>query len=252
MIRYLFRNLFLSLILTLGFFRLDAQQIGIHGGLSLPDLRGATQQQQTVLSRQDGYYGFFLSFRLKNLLSIQADLNYCGEGGISSGIQQVFGDNLKAFPPSDTLYANYESHTILHYLEVPVVARITWGNQVRYFLEGGIFTGYLVDARQVNNGGGGLYKDPGGKIPAVLKPGETPFSPAVLNSNSNIYNRINTVNFGLTGGGGMSYKIGRNEIYLELRISEGMQGIYRDQAQFGKYKTGNVTVSFGYAFLLTK
>ncbi len=246
------RYLLLSLSLSLAFCPMEAQQIGIHGGLSLPDLRGATQEQQTVLSRQDTYYGIFLSFKVKNLLTLQADLNYCGEGGISAGIQQVYGNSLKNFPPADTLYANYDSHTILHYLEVPIVARLTWGNHVKYFLEGGIFTGYLVDARQVNSGKGGLFEDPEGRDPAVLKPGETPFSPGVLNSNSNIYTRINSVNFGLTGGGGMSYESGRSQLILDLRISEGMEGIYRDQGQYGKYKTGNVTVSFGYAFMIRK
>jgi hypothetical protein len=249
---HLIRILFLSVLLSLRVIPMYGQQIGIHGGLSLPDLRGKDGVEQTGLSRQDDYYGFFLSFKITNLLYFQTELNYCGEGGISSGIQPVQVNSIKNYRSRDTLYANYQSTTVLHYLEVPFLARMEWGQHIKYFLDFGIFAGYLLDAHVVNKGSGGIFLDPAGKSQAFVQPGAGLFSPSLLNSSSNIYSQVNTYNFGITGGGGMSYIIGRNQFFLDLRITEGMQPVYRDTDQSGKYKTGNVNLSLGYAFSLRK
>lgn len=229
---------------------LHAQQIGLLGGLSLPDLRQIATANQADLSRQDFYYGIFAAFKLTNQLSLQAGLNYCGEGGKNEGIQPIPQGSLKDFPASDTFYANYTNTTILRYLEMPVLARLTWGKHMKYFIEGGIFAGYLLSAQALIKGSGSIYRDPSGNYPIFVPAGGTPFSPSLLNSNSNITNQVKTMNFGLVGGGGASYFAGRNQFFLDLRISEGMLNIYKDVQVNGKFKTGNVTLSLGYAFTL--
>ncbi|HVB03394.1 MAG TPA: outer membrane beta-barrel protein [Chitinophagaceae bacterium] len=247
---FFYPSFFLFLFLGLCCHSLLAQEIGIQGGFSLPDLRGNLRDPQAYLSRSDGCYGIYGNFKINKQFSILAELNYCGEGGRRDGIQPIPSGSMKDYPPSDTFYSDYQNSTILHYLELPVLARLTWGKQVKYFIEGGIFTGYLMDARLVTSGKGVLYSDPAGRIPASAPPGGDPFSPQILDNNTDISKQINRINIGIIGGGGILYDLGRNQFSLDLRISEGMLHIYRNTHAGGKYNTGNVLILLGYGFRL--
>jgi len=228
---------------------------GVHGGLTIPNIRGDQSNifTQGFGSRQGPFFGVSLETGLTSHLSLVAEVNYTSQGGLRKGLQPITMDLPGGLPlPPDTiLYANFRNETILDYLEVPVMARVTFGHKLRFFVNAGPYVGILLRARAVTAGTSAIYMDAAGTMPIIIPPDTNPLV-VDLGANTNVKDSLKSVNIGLIGGGGLMYPFGPGELILEAHFQLGLSTIQQDVATSGKSQTGAVVVSLGYSLPLAK
>jgi hypothetical protein len=223
--------------------------VGVHGGLSIPDLSGGKGNaiSTNYTSRLAGNFGLQADYAFTQKFSIDVELNYAGQGGKRDGLQPV--TNLPAqyaqlVPPGDYLYGNFKNTAAFDYLELPILARMKWGKAFKFYVNAGPYLGLLLHAEEKTKGSSYIYEDP---------QGTTPISPAPVDftANTNITSDIHKFNVGVTGGIGISQSFGRNLIFLDGRFEYGLLNIQKNSAD-GKDNTGNVLISLGYSYRLGK
>ncbi|MGA2532788.1 MAG: porin family protein [Candidatus Aminicenantales bacterium] len=246
---------FLGLIVAAGAAGYGAEvRLGAHGGLSIPDIRGNQTDiySRNFTSREGPFFGIFIETRLDPHFSLVAELNYTSQGGLRKGLQPITMD-LPAglpIPPGTILYANFRNETILDYLEVPIMARMTFGNKLRYFINAGPYVGILIRARAETSGTSALYLDEAGTMPIIIPPDTQPLE-VDLGANTNVRDSLKSTNIGLSGGGGLMYPVGPGDLILEAHFQLGLTVIQKDVETSGTSRTGAVVVSLGYSFPLS-
>ncbi|HVP91706.1 MAG TPA: porin family protein [Terriglobales bacterium] len=220
--------------------------IGIHGGLSIPDIRGSQTDvySRNFTSREGPYFGLSLEKTVTPLFSLVAELNVTSQGGKRNGMQPITMDIGIPLPPDTILYGNFRNETILDYLEVPVLARFNFGHsRLRFFLNAGPYVGVLLRAKAVTRGSSLIYLDEAGTMPVI----DTPVS---FDAGTNVKDSLKSTNIGLYGGGGVKYPLGCGDLVLEAHFQLGLTTIQRDIATSGKSQTGAVVISLGYTLPL--
>jgi hypothetical protein len=240
-------------ILVLLFFYLlsNAQlQIGAKGGISIPNLKGNSEQSEGYSSREGIYSGLFVSYPLTPSLYMQSEINFSPQGGQRKGMQQIPSDAIEgiSLPPGVNLYANFKSVTILNYLEIPVLVKLIFGNRVKYYACAGPHVAFLIEAKTKTSGSSLLYMDAGGTAP--LMQNGSPFPAVSFNSTTDIKESIKKVNTGVQGGLGVQYPLGPGTIFLEGRTVLGIINIQTHPESDGKNKTGSLAVAVGYSIKL--
>jgi Outer membrane protein beta-barrel domain len=246
---------FLGLLVAAGAAAYAADvSLGAHGGLSIPNIRGNQTDiySRDFKSRLGPFFGLFLETRLDPHFSLVAELNYTSQGGRRAGLQPITMDLPPGLPipPGTILYANFRNETILDYLEVPVMARLTFGNNLRYFINAGPYVGILLRARAVTKGTSALYLDEAGTMPIIIPPDTQPLE-VDLGANTDVKDSLKSTNIGLTGGGGLMYPLGPGDLILEAHFQLGLTIIQKDVATSGTSRTGAVVISLGYSFPLS-
>jgi hypothetical protein len=248
--RHIFRALVaLALVLpAVAGFALAANDVSIdvHGGLSIPDIRGSQTDiySRNFTSREGPYFGLTLEKTVTPLFSIVAQLNFTSQGGKRSGMQPITMDIGMPLPPDTILYGNFHNETILDYLEVPVLGRFSFGHgRLRFFLNAGPYVGVLLRAKAVTKGSSLIYMDEAGTIPII----DTPVS---FDAKTNVKDSLKSTNIGLYGGGGLRYSLGPGDLIFEAHFQLGLTTIQRDIATSGQSQTGAVVISLGYSLAL--
>ena len=220
--------------------------LGVHGGISIPDLRGSETDifSQGFTSRLGPFFGVSAEFELASRFSLVTGLNYTSQGGQRTGLQ-IITDIPSGVPSDMPLYANFKNETILDYIELPLLGRMTFGNKVRFFLTAGPYVGYLVRAKAVTSGSSLIYLDEAGTQPIVP-------SPISFDAKTDVIDSLKRWNAGLYGGVGVGFMVGPGDIVLEAHFQLGLLRIQKDVATSGDTKTGAVVVSVGYSFPLKK
>ncbi|KAA9040594.1 PorT family protein [Ginsengibacter hankyongi] len=54
--------------------------IGAKGGISIPDLKGNSEQTKGYTSREAAYFGLVANFQLSKFFSLQPEINYSPQG----------------------------------------------------------------------------------------------------------------------------------------------------------------------------
>lgn len=220
-------------------------RLGLKGGLAIPNISGGNDNAFSAGygSRLAANFGVLAEFGLTNLFSVQGELNFAGQGGKRDGLQAITvpTELQSQVPPGTTLYANYESEAILNYLELPVLAKFGWGQRWRLYVDGGVFGGLLLNARNETSGTSPIFMDKGGTT--MVAP------PQSFDASTTVTDDLKRFNFGLAGGGGLAFRTGRHEVMLDLRGAYGLTNIQKDAAN-GQNHTGSAVVSLGYSFLL--
>lgn len=247
--------IFLGLLVAAGAAGYGAEvRLGAHGGLSIPDIRGSQTDifSKGFTSRQGPFFGIFLETKLDSHFSLVAELNYTSQGGKRNGMQPITMDLPPGLPipPGTILFANFRNETILDYLEVPILARMTFGTRLRYFVNAGPYVGVLLRARAETAGTSALYLDEGGTMPIIIPPDTQPLE-VDLGANTNVKDSLKSTNIGLTGGGGLMYPLGPGDLILEAHFQLGLTVIQKDVLTSGTSRTGAVVISLGYSFPLT-
>ena len=222
--------------------------IGGHAGLSIPNIRaGATDVlSKGFSSRRGPFFGIFLEKRLSSRLSLVVDVNYTSQGGKRDGVQPITMDiGLPPLPDGSYYYADYHNETILDYVEIPVQVRVQFGTRFRFFINGGAYLGFLVSAKAVTSGSSLIYLDQ-----AMTQP-VTP-SPVPFDAETNVSDSLKRTNIGITGGGGIMYRVGPGDLVAEAHFQVGLTTIQQDVSTSGNNKTGAVVVSLGYSFPLSR
>lgn len=231
----------------------DQIWIGLHGGLSIPNLRGGDNEySQGYSSREGPFFGVLAEFRLQPHFFLRGEVNYASQGGKRDGMQPVIidlpGMNL---PPGLLLYADFDNEAILDYIEIPLLAEFTWGGRPRFFIDAGPYIGFLVRAKTVTGGVSSLYVDDSG-TPLLVPPDYQPLPPVSFDATTDTRNDINDVSAGLAGRVGIAIPAGPGELVLGVCFTLGLTNIQRDVETYGRNRTGAVVVAIGYNYLLKK
>ena len=110
-------------------------EIGIEGGPSLISLRGnetINNHHKTTI----GYSaGFSLQYNFKKIISLRTNIAYEKKGSIVRAERtDIYGNSL----------GEIDIHTNFDYLTLPVLVRVTFGENVQYFINAGPYFGHLI------------------------------------------------------------------------------------------------------------
>lgn len=225
--------------------------IGAKGGISIPNIRGNTEQSEGYTSREGAYFGLLVNRQMSRNFSLQVEMNYSPQGGKRNKMQLVPADQLSGIelPPGTQLYANFRNKTILNYVEIPVVGQVTLHQEGawHYHLNLGPSIAFLVKAQTVTGGSSAIYLDPAGQHPLRILDGSL-LPPVSFDGKTNIKDEIKKINSGLVGGVGIDYSFEQGSFFLEGRFTLGLTNIQTNTKENGKNHTGSIVMAIGYAY----
>lgn len=233
-------------------FAQTSTEIGLKGGLSIPNLTSASSGNPVssgYTSRLDVDAAMHVELHLTKRFSIQPQLEYSSQGGKKNGTQAftVPEAMLQQFPPGQAptyLYADYKSEARMNYLMLPVMAKLhvdlrnRWGT----YVAAGPFVSYLLNAKNITKGSGFIYLDER-KTQPVTSESQS------FDSKDNVRSDLHHFNTGISGHLGVNYEIPGGQLFLEAGGNYGFIDIQKNRAD-GKNKTGAAVINIGYQFRL--
>jgi hypothetical protein len=229
--------------------------LGARGGISIPNLSAGGSNNNPLntgyKSRFGPDFGIFGEFIISDLFSLQPMIEYSSQGGKKSGLQAFptppdYAAYFQPGPAPTYLYADFKSEAKLNYLLIPLLAKFGWNlkpmSPVRIYIDAGPFVGFLLSAKQVTSGSSNIYGDSGGQQPLTQ-------SAQSFDATDDIKSQLNKTNIGVEGNVGISYLMGKSNIFIEGGFNYGFLNIQKGTAN-GKNNTGAGTVSLGYAYRL--
>jgi len=230
-------------------------QIGIQCGLSVPNLSGGNNEvSEGYSSRLAPNFGITAEFGITDNFSIQPEINFDGQGGQRNGLQPV--TNLPPeipSPPTGYFYASFKNMSILNYIEIPVLAKYTFGGfGLRFDVNAGPYIGFLLNATEKTSGTSSIYIDKNG-TPLTMQDStgaSFPVPPQSFDASTDVTSSIHKVNYGIAGGVGIMVPVtSRGSVSLDVRGLYGLTNIQKDPAD-GTSHTGNLIISVGYSYEL--
>lgn len=230
-------------------------------------------------------FGVLVEFPLNDLFSLQGEILYTQRGGKREGLQPIPTDNLEGalaenglsleqlnqlvqlqgrgpVTNSDPLYADFNNISELEYIEIPVLIKLGWGNDWRFYVEGGPYVGFLISGNQVTSGDSQFFLDSRGNNPLgvpnpFFDPNDPTFGPPFIplpeqsfDATTDVKSDLNDVNFGIHAGAGLIRKLNeKHEVFLGFRGSYGFTALQRNE-EFGESHIGGLVFSLGYAYTL--
>lgn len=224
--------------------------LGAKLGVSIPNLTAGGGNKNPLNTGYSSRLGpeaaLFVKYHLSKVFSIQPMLEYSSQGGKKSGLQAFPTPEAVSalFPgqPPDYLYARFKSEARLNYLLLPVLARFDWNvghSRWAYYAGAGPFIGLLLSAHQVTKGESQFYLDAAGLQPL-------PAGTQSFDNEEDIKAQLHTVNLGLEGIIGLSYRLGLSWVFIEGGGNYGLLNIQKG-SQNGKNNTGAGIVVLGYS-----
>ncbi len=192
--------------------------IGLRGGPSIPRLsEGGNEISSGYESILAPNFGIMAEFFLAEHFSVQSEINYSGQGGARNGLQPITIDmeGIPQLPPGQYLYGDFKNKSILNYLEIPIMGKYHWEASPRrsYFVEGGPYIGFLLNATQETRNSSLLYTDKN-RTPLTIEGQALP--PVSFNADTDTKNDLNKVNAGITAGFGTAYQVSpSDQVFLE-------------------------------------
>jgi hypothetical protein len=239
----------LTLLLTANSFA-QTPWLGVHGGLSIPDLSGGSGNQLSsdYTSRLAANFGIQGEWHVYHRFSLQVELNFAGQGGQRNGLQPITNlpPSLQSMVPAGQyLYANFDNKAVLNYLELPILAKFTWGRTLQVYADAGLYAGYLLHAVEKTKGTSTIYEDDKGQDPLTVQGYPVPAQD--FTANTDITSSIKHFNVGVTGGVGLALPFdARNKVYFDARFEYGFINIQKYSAD-GSNNTGNFLLSLGWS-----
>lgn len=197
--------------------------IGAKGGGTLNTMSGNTPEN-TDKNMTLGYqFGAAVNYGFSDMFSLQPEVNYIQRGG----------------KISSTVTDDYSAMTT-NYISVPVLAKAQFGGEkFKGFVVLGPYAGYWA----------------GGKNRTSILGEESKESIDFDNNIDDDGYKQNRIDLGINGGLGMSYAIGRGNIFLDARYGFGLFDTNKYETKPEDYKSvanRSVEVSLGYMFRLSK
>jgi hypothetical protein len=248
--------IFIGILLTAWGLGLAGEiNVGAHGGICIPNLRGKDTDlfSRGFKSRQGPYFGLSADIGLARRFSLAVDLNFTSQGGLRTGMQPITIELPPSLPvpPGTILYADFRNETVLDYVEIPVLARLTFGRKIRFFVDAGPYFGYLVRAKALTRGTSALFLDETGAQPIIIPPDTEPLI-VDLGATTDVKDSLKKTNVGLAGGGGLIYPLGPGEIIFEARFQLGLTTLQNNPETDGHSQTGAIVISLGYVLPLAR
>ncbi len=105
---------------------------------------------------------------------------------------------------------------MLNYLELPILAKFTWGRTLQFYADAGFYAGYLLHAEEKTKGTSPIYEDQKGDPLTVQG---YPVPPQNFTANTDITSSIKRFNVGVTGGVGLALPLdARNKAFFDARV----------------------------------
>jgi hypothetical protein len=226
--------------------------IGAFGGLNMPKLTGGggNPLSENWSSREGAAFGLTFTWNTGPHFAWRADVLYSSEGGQRDGMQAIDGSSYNPQVPAGTyFYAKFKNESILNYLEVPVMGKYSFflSKSSKFYVDLGPYIGFKLKARQRTKGSSIIYADPAGNQPVSVNPQTGEIISVSMDSDTNIKNQIRTMNLGLTGGIGLTQKLGFGELFFDLRGAYGLTNIQKYPETDGNNHMGNLLLSLGYS-----
>ena len=236
---------------------------GGKAGVGMPSL--ATGAKSTPLNedyafRLTYYGGFVMEVQSDKLLSFLAEINYSTQGGERYGMQALpLMDQLKLFWDELTsqgvkhdnyMYSNLKSQEIFNYVEMPLMAKATFGSGRRFnfYLSSGPFVGVLIRATSITRGINSIYLDKEGINPVdkyLQSDGLSALGKQSFNKTVNITGNLNRYNVGWQGSIGFEIITKSGKMFMELGGNYGFIPIQKDESN-GSNTTDNAIITIGY------
>ncbi|HQT91625.1 MAG TPA: outer membrane beta-barrel protein, partial [Candidatus Kryptobacter bacterium] len=182
----------LLILIVLLFSRMSSAQVrvGVQGGLSVPELSGGNNEiSEGYTSRLAPNFGITAQFAVTKKFSIEPEIDFDGQGGQRNGIQPITTAELPPLPSGGHYYANFKNTSVLNYLEVPVLAKYTFGlGGIGFDVNAGPYVGFLLNATQNTSGLSAIYIDKNGTplIIPVGNGGYVPLPPQSFNASTDV------------------------------------------------------------------
>ena len=221
--------------------------LGLFGGLNIPQLSGGSgnEMSRDYTSRLGAAFGVTSSYSFSPAFALRADVLYSSEGGQRNGMQAIDASAYNPEAPAGTyFYADFKNESILNYLEIPVMLKYSFlkSKTSNLYADFGPYFGFLLNATQKTSGSSLIYADRAGTMPLVSEPQS-------FDASTDVKSDINSFNFGITGGVGFIEKVGKGELFLDLRGAYGLTTVQKD-SQNGKSHNGYLLIALGYAISL--
>jgi hypothetical protein len=238
---------------------------GAKVGFGIPNLTAGsitTPLNQDYVSRYGFYGGFVAEIQTGKRLGFRTEINYSAQGGKRNGLQALPLDPTMAtlwktlplfgITPDNYMYADIKSEAILNYLEIPVMAKLTFSLAPRlgFYIQAGPYLGILINAKNVTSGNSAIYIDSEGTLPidAILQQAQFPtIGQQSFDHTENITSDVHRLNVGGQGAAGFAYNMGSGRLFIEGGGNYGFIPIQKDDAN-GNNNTGAGTVTAGYMF----
>lgn len=231
--------------------------VGVKGGISIPNLTAGgneTPLNTGYSSRQGPDFAGYVNFHIKGKFSIQPEVEYSSQGGKKDGFQALptpasYQAQASAYgitlPPY--LYANYSSEAKLNYLMIPVLARFDFplGKKFAFYVDAGPFLGINLADKQVTSGNSYIWETNDQSTAPFPTPKQS------FDTTDNIKSSINTINFGIEGNVGFSYRFSNFKVFVEGGGNYGFLNIQKYAAD-GENHTGAATARVGISYTFMK
>ncbi len=262
-------------------------RIGAKGGYSIGRIADNSDNIYTEdYKSTDGFdFGAIVEYQISELFSLQGEILYTQRGGKRLGLQPIPTDNLESalednglsleqlnqlvqlqgrgpVTNEDPLYADFTNVSELEYIEIPILVKFGWGNDWRFYVEGGPYIGFLIGATQVTSGDSQFFLDSGGNQPLGVpnpfyNPNDPSFGPPFIplpeqsfDASTDVKDDLNDTNVGIHAGAGLIRKLNeKHQVFLGFRGSYGFTSLQKDST-FGETKVGGLVFSLGYMFTL--
>jgi hypothetical protein len=222
---------------------------GLRGGPSLPQLTGGGNElsrgYESILAPN---FGLVVNYFFTKHWSLQVETVYSVQGGERDGLQPITQTlpGMSPMPEGQYLYADFDNKSILEYFEIPIMAKLQGSlfDRLRLFGQVGPYVGFLLNAEQRTRGYSQIYLD---KSRTPLTVGGQPLPPQNFHANTDVEDKLNPVNVGITAGLGVGYMLSDNhQIFFDARFQYGFVPLQKDTDEDGESHSGAVVFSLGY------
>jgi Outer membrane protein beta-barrel domain len=223
------KNIFFSLTLIslflIGKAQKHSMEYGFQSGLNLNSIHGNTGLKQSASVLTGLSVGGHFKINMNKRFGVKATLAYDQYGWALRSL--VFADNFGAeIGKTDVLIK-------LNYLNLPLLAEYSFGNKVKFNLDGGIFLGFLVSNKIIT------------KVTESLQPGQ---APKTISTSDN----KKSTNFGILFGAAIQIPVTHKmKLDFGLRDNLGLTNISKSPTvNSSSIKTNAFSILAGVTFVI--
>lgn len=200
--------------------------LGVTGGMTMNSVSFSPSVPQTL--KMSSMFGFVVRYNsekyFSSLCGLQMEINY-----LNLGWKQDF---------SETSTPQYRYSRDIHYISVPIMARMAWGKERKGLM------GYILAGPQL-----GYAFDESETMSDELRNTDTQLSTARRAQYGKAMEQ--RFDYGITAGGGIELNMSRaGHITLQVRYYLGLADIFNNGKAdyFGRSANGTISVSLSYLF----
>jgi opacity protein-like surface antigen len=211
-----------------------AQTITPKVGISLSTVSDGDESNVDTKSKIGFTLGAAFNFPITESFSIQPELSYVQKGTKS---KESYTDG-----PNPTDIYESENKITINYLEIPVLAKYSFGEGTKFFLNAGPSLGFGLGGKTKRE----ITQSYGGQSASGEIEGDVKFGDLDEDAEEGDVYLDNRIDFGVQLGAGVLIA---NKIQIDVRYGLGLSALY-DDAEDGAYKNRVIQFTVGIPFSL--